>query len=224
VRIGLVVTCLGDTLFPEASKAVVRVLERLGHEVEFPHEQTCCGQLHANAGYRDEALALATRFERIFERFDAVVSPSSSCVGMIREFRPALAPRVFELSEFLVSHLGVEDVGAYFAHRVTYHPTCHSLRVTKVGDAPLRLLRAVRGLDLVELPEAAECCGFGGTFAVKNAETSTAMLADKCHAVLSTGAEICTAVDSSCLMQIGGGLARQRCGVRTMHLAEILAS
>jgi L-lactate dehydrogenase complex protein LldE len=224
VRVGLFVTCLGDTLFPEASKAVVRVLERLGHEVEFPRAQTCCGQLHANSGYRDEALALATRFERIFERFDAVVSPSSSCVGMIREFRPALAPRVFELSEFLVSHLGVEDVGAYFPHRVTYHPSCHSLRVTKVGDAPVRLLRAVRGLDLVELPEAAECCGFGGTFAVKNAETSTAMLADKCHAVLSTGAEICTAVDSSCLMQIGGGLARQRCGVRMMHLAEILAS
>ena len=224
MRVGLFVTCLGDTLFPEASKAVVRVLERLGHEVEFPPEQTCCGQLHANSGYRAEALALAARFERIFERFDAVVSPSSSCVGMIREFRPALARRVFELSEFLVSHLGVEDVGAYFPHRVTYHPTCHSLRVTKVGDAPLRLLRAVRGLDLVNLPEAAECCGFGGTFAVKNAETSTAMLADKCQAVLSTGAEICTAVDSSCLMQIGGGLARQRSGVRTMHLAEILAS
>jgi L-lactate dehydrogenase complex protein LldE len=224
VRVGLFVTCLGDTLFPEASKAVVHVLERLGHEVEFPSEQTCCGQLHANSGYRDEAFALAARFERIFERFDTVVSPSSSCVGMIREFRPALAGRVFELSEFLVSHLGVEDVGAYFPHRVTYHPTCHSLRVTKVGDAPLRLLRAVRGLDLVDLAEADECCGFGGTFAVKNAETSTAMLADKCRAVLSTGAEICTAVDSSCLMQIGGGLARQRCGVRTMHLAEILAS
>ena len=224
MRIGLFVTCLGDTLFPEASKAVVHVLERLGHEVEFPDEQTCCGQLHANSGYRDEALKLAARFESIFERFDAVVSPSSSCVGMIREFRPVLAPRVFELSEFLVSHEGVEDVGAYFPHRVTYHPTCHSLRVTKVGDAPLRLLRAVRGLELVELPEAEECCGFGGTFAVKNAETSTAMLIDKCQAVVSTGAEFCTAVDSSCLMQIGGGLARQAAGVRTMHLAEILAS
>ena len=224
MRIGLFVTCLGDTLFPEASKAVVRVLERLGHEVAFPAEQTCCGQLHANSGYRDEALALATRFERIFDRFDAVVSPSSSCVGMIRELRPALAPRVFELSELLVSHLMLEDVGAYFPHRVTYHPTCHSLRVTKVGDAPLRLLRAVRGLELVELPEAEECCGFGGTFAVKNAETSTAMLLDKCRAVVSTGAEVCTAVDSSCLMQIGGGLARQAAGVRTLHLAEILAS
>jgi L-lactate dehydrogenase complex protein LldE len=224
MRVGLFVTCLGDTLFPEAPQAVVRVLERLGHEVEFPREQTCCGQLHANTGYRDEASALAARFERTFERFDAVVSPSSSCVGMIREFRPAFAAHVFEFSEFLVSHLGVEDVGAYFPHRVTYHPTCHSLRVTKVGDAPLRLLRGVRGLELVDLPEAAECCGFGGTFAVKNAETSTAMLTDKCNAILSTGAEVCTAVDNSCLMQIGGGLARQRAGVRTMHLAEILAS
>jgi L-lactate dehydrogenase complex protein LldE len=224
VRVGLFVTCLGDTLFPEAPQAVVRVLERLGHRVEFPSEQTCCGQLHANSGYRAEASALAERFEGIFEGFDAVVSPSSSCVGMIREYRSALAPRVFELSEFLVSHLGVEDLGAYFPHRVTYHPTCHSLRVTNVGDAPLRLLRAVRGLEVVELPEATECCGFGGTFAVKNAETSSAMLADKCSAILSTGAEVCTAVDSSCLMQIGGALARGGGRVRTMHLAEILAS
>ena len=224
MRIGLFVTCLGDTLFPEAPRAVVHVLERLGHQVEFPAEQTCCGQLHANSGYHDEAVSLAERFERIFEDFDAVVSPSSSCVGMIREYRPALAPRVFEFSEFLVARLGVEDVGASCPHRVTYHPTCHSLRVTKVGDAPLRLLRAVRGLDLVELPEATECCGFGGTFAVKNAETSSAMLADKCQAVLSTGADVCTAIDSSCLMQIGGGLARGRSPVRTMHLAEILAS
>jgi L-lactate dehydrogenase complex protein LldE len=202
----------------------VRVLERLGHEVAFPAEQTCCGQLHLNSGYRQEALALAERFERIFDRYEAVVSPSSSCVGTIRELRPALAPRVFELSEFLVGPLGVEDVGASFPHRVTYHPTCHSLRVARVGDAPLRLLRAVRGLDLVELPDATECCGFGGTFAVKNADTSSAMLADKCRAVVSTGAEVCTAVDGSCLMQIGGGLARARAGVRTMHLAEILAS
>ncbi len=224
MRIGLFVTCLGDTLFPEAPKATVTVLERLGHEVVFPQEQTCCGQLHLNSGYRDDALALAGRFARIFDGFDAVVSPSSSCVGAVRELSPEAAPRVFELSEFLVGKLGVEDVGAYFPHRVTYHPTCHSLRVARVGDAPLRLLRAVRGLELVELPEAEECCGFGGTFAVKNADTSTAMVSDKCRAVLSTGAEVCTAVDGSCLMQIGGFLSRQRTGVRTMHLAEILAS
>jgi L-lactate dehydrogenase complex protein LldE len=224
VRVGLFVTCLGDSIFPEAPKAVVRVLERLGHEVEFPAEQTCCGQLLANSGYHDEAAALAARFESIFESFDAVVSPSSSCVGMVREFRPAFGSRVFELSEFLVSQLGVEDVGASFPHRVAYHPTCHSLRVTNVGDAPLRLLRAVKGLELVELAEATECCGFGGTFAVKNAETSSAMLADKCAAIVASGAEVCTAVDSSCLMQIDGGLARRQAGIRTMHLAEILAS
>jgi L-lactate dehydrogenase complex protein LldE len=224
VRVGLFVTCLGDSIFPEAPKAVVCVLERLGHEVEFPAKQTCCGQLLSNSGYHDEAAALAARFESIFESFDAVVSPSSSCVGMVREFRPAFGSRVFELSEFLVSHLGVEDVGASFPHRVAYHPTCHSLRVAKVGDAPLRLLRAVKGLELVELPEATECCGFGGTFAVKNAETSSAMLADKCAAIVASGAEVCTAVDSSCLMQIDGGLARSRAGIRTMHLAEILAS
>jgi L-lactate dehydrogenase complex protein LldE len=224
VRVALFVTCLGDTLFPQAPKAAVAVLERLGHEVVFPRDQTCCGQLHQNSGYRDEALALARRFARVFDGFDAIVSPSSSCVGAVRELVPELAPRVYELTELLVGKLGVEDVGAYFPHRVTYHPTCHSLRVARIGDAPLRLLRAVRGLDLAELPDASECCGFGGTFAVKNADTSTAMVADKCRAVLSTGAEVCTAVDASCLMQIGGALARQRTGVRTMHLAEILAS
>jgi L-lactate dehydrogenase complex protein LldE len=224
VRVALFVTCLGDTLFPQAPQATVAILERLGHEVAFPRDQTCCGQLHLNSGYRDEALALARRLARVFDGFDVVVAPSSSCVGAVRELVPQFATRVFELSELLVAKLAIEDVGAYFPHRVTYHPTCHSLRVARVGDAPLRLLRAVRGLELADLPEAQECCGFGGTFAVKNPETSTAMLADKCRAVLDTGAEICTAVDVSCLMQIGGGLARQRAGVRTMHLAEILAS
>jgi L-lactate dehydrogenase complex protein LldE len=224
MRVALFVTCLGDTLFPQVPRAVVTVLERLGHEVVFPRDQTCCGQLHLNSGYRDEARALAQRLSRVFDGFEAVVSPSSSCVGAVRELTPELAPRVWELSEFLVDRLGVEDVGAYFPHRVTYHPTCHSLRVARVGDAPLRLLRAVKGVDLAELPEATECCGFGGTFSVKNADTSTAMVADKCRAILSTGAEVCTAVDGSCLMQIGGALARQRTGVRTMHLAEILAS
>jgi L-lactate dehydrogenase complex protein LldE len=133
------------------------------------------------------------------------------------------APPVFELSEFLVDRLGVEDVGAYFPHRVTFHPTCHSLRELRVGDRPLRLLRAVRGLELVELPEASECCGFGGTFAVKNAEVSAAMVADKVRAVLDTGAEVVCAADNSCLMQIGGALSRQRTGVRALHLAEVLA-
>jgi L-lactate dehydrogenase complex protein LldE len=231
VRIALFVTCLGDTLFPETGKAVVAILERLGHEVVFPAEQTCCGQLHLNSGYRDEAATLARRFVEMFGEYDAVVSPSSSCVGTVRELYPQLVPeaaklgeRVFELSELLVNELGVDDVGAYFPHRVTYHPTCHSLRVTRVGDAPLRLLRNVRGLELVELPAADECCGFGGTFAVKNADTSIAMLTDKCASIVSTGASVCSAVDGSCLLHIGGGLERQGTEVRALHLAEILAS
>src|SRR5919198_1416503 len=199
MRVALFITCLNDTLFPEAGKATVTVLERLGHEVVFPVEQTCCGQMHANTGYRQGGV------------------PPLRAVD-------ALTPRVFELSQFLVGELGVDDVGAYFPHRVTYHPTCHSLRLLRVGDAPLRLLRAVRGIDLVELPEAQSCCGFGGTFAVKNADTSMAMLSDKLRHILDTRAEVCTAADTSCLMHIGGALRRQRTGVRTMHLAEILAA
>jgi L-lactate dehydrogenase complex protein LldE len=228
VRIALFVTCIGETLFPEAARATVEVLERLGHEVVFPAEQTCCGQMHLNSGYRDEAAKLAARFLDVFAEYDVVVSPSSSCVGTVRELYPELVgsthPEVYELSELLVRKLGVTDVGASFPHRVAYHPTCHSLRVTRVGDAPLELLRNVRGLELVELPRADECCGFGGTFSVKNADTSSAMLADKCASVVASGAEVCTAVDGSCLLQIGGGLTRNATGVRAMHLAEILAA
>ena len=222
MRIALFVTCIGDTLFPDAGRATVQVLEQLGHEVVFPDEQTCCGQMHLNSGYAREARRLGRRFSEIFGGFEAVVSPSSSCVGTVRE--TLAVDNVFELSELLVQRFGVEDVGASFPGRVTYHSTCHSLRVTRVGDAPLRLLRNVRGLELVELPRADECCGFGGTFAIKNAETSSAMLADKCAAIESTGARVCTALDSSCLLQIGGGLARRDSSVRTVHLAEILAS
>jgi L-lactate dehydrogenase complex protein LldE len=230
VQIALFVTCIGDTLFPETAQATVRVLERLGHEVVFPKEQTCCGQMHLNSGYKDEAAALARRFVEIFAEYDVIVAPSSSCVGMVRDLYPqlvhdaGLGERVFELSELLVNKLGVEDVGASFPHRVTYHPTCHSLRVTHVGDAPLRLLRNVRGLELVELPAADECCGFGGTFSVKNADTSIAMLEDKCASIVSTGAAVCSAVDGSCLLHIGGGLERKGAGVRALHLAEILDS
>jgi len=222
VKIALFVTCIGDTLFPEAARACVVLLERLGHEVVFPAEQTCCGQMHLNSGYREEANRLARRFARVFGDYETVVSPSSSCVGTVRELYGL--ENVFELSELLVGRLGVEDVGASFPRRVVYHPTCHSLRVTHVGDTPLRLLRKVRGLELVDLPAAEECCGFGGTFAIKNADTSSAMLADKCATIEESGAEVCTAVDGSCLLQIGGGLSRRRSSVRTHHLAEILAA
>jgi L-lactate dehydrogenase complex protein LldE len=229
MRIALFVTCIGDTIYPSTGRAVVGILERLGHEVVFPAGQTCCGQMHLNSGYRDQAARLARRFTDIFAPYDLIVCPSSSCVGMVRDFHPQLAPgaeelagRVFELTELLVHRLGVEELGASFPHRVTYHPTCHSLRVARIGDAPYRLLRAVAGLELVELPDGAECCGFGGTFAVKNAESSIAILEDKCRAIASTGAAVCTAVDPSCLLQIGGGLARQPGGARALHIAEIL--
>ncbi|MCW2643047.1 MAG: Fe-S oxidoreductase [Dactylosporangium sp.] len=229
MRIALFVTCVNDLLYPDTGKAVVRLLERLGHEVEFPESQTCCGQMHANSGYRDEALPLVRGFVETFDRYDAVVAPSGSCVAMVRESYPRLEPRAsgvatrtYELSELLVDVLGVTDVGAAFPHRVTYHPTCHGLRMLRLGDKPLRLLRAVEGLELVPLPGAEECCGFGGTFAMKNADVSTAMLADKCAAICDTGAEVIAAADNSCLAHIGGGLSRRDAPVRVMHYAEIL--
>ncbi|MEY9844129.1 L-lactate dehydrogenase complex protein LldE [Streptacidiphilus sp. BW17] len=240
MRVALFITCFNDTMFPETGKAVVAVLERLGHTVEFPFAQTCCGQMHFNTGYRPEAMPLVRGFADAFAEYDAVITPSASCAGMVRENHPVLAeqygdralraqvaevaPRVYEFAEFLVDVLGVTDVGAFFPHRVTYHPTCHSLRGLHLGDKPLRLLRAVRGIDLVELPAADSCCGFGGTFALKNAETSTAMLGDKMRNVVSTGADVLCAADNSCLMHIGGGLSRLRTGIGTLHLAEILAS
>jgi L-lactate dehydrogenase complex protein LldE len=224
MRVALFVTCFNDTLFPQTGRAVVELLERLGCQVEFPLEQTCCGQMHVNSGYEDDARRLLERFPRVFADAEAIVSPSASCVGLVRERIPAVADRTYELTEFLVDRLGVVDVGASFPHRVTLHPTCHSLRMLQVGDRPRRLLEAVRGIDLVDLDSAAECCGFGGTFAVKNADTSMAMLSDKLRHILDTRAEVCTAADTSCLMHIGGALRRGRTGVRTMHLAEILAA
>src|SRR3954454_14454449 len=187
-------TCLTDTFFPDTAKAVVRLLERLDCSVEFPAAQTCCGQMHYNTGYRRQAATLARRTARTFDGFDAVVAPSGSCVGMVRDLYPGLhrsttsvAARTYELSEFLVDVLGVTDVGAYFPHRVTYHPTCHSLRMLGVGDRPRQLLEQVRVTPLVDLPAAEECCGFGGTFAIKNADTSIAMGADKARHVRDTG-------------------------------------
>ena len=240
MKIALFATCLVDTLFPDVGKATVRLLRRLGHDVDFPKQQTCCGQMHINTGYQREAVPLVRTFVETFEPYDAVVAPSASCVGSVRHQHAmvarragdevlatraeALAARTYELSELLVDVLGVDDVGATYPHRVTYHPTCHSLRMLRVGDKPLRLLRNVQGIDLVELNEADVCCGFGGTFAIKNADVSTAMLSDKMSNVLQTHAEVCTAGDSSCLMHIGGGLSRLQTGVRTVHLAEILAS
>lgn len=240
LTVAVFATCFNDTMWPEAPRAMVRLLERLGCRVVFPREQTCCGQMFTNTGYADAGARRVRPFLDAFEGFDHVVAPSGSCVGSVREQHATLArrtgdraleervraaaPRVRELSEFLVDVLGVTDVGASYPHRVTYHPTCHSLRMLGVGDKPLRLLRAVRGIDLVPLPQAEECCGFGGTFAMKNADTSIAMGADKARHARDTGAEVLVAGDNSCLAHIGGLLDRQRAGMRTVHLAEVLAA
>jgi L-lactate dehydrogenase complex protein LldE len=238
--ISLFVACYNDTLFPQTGKAVVAVLERLGHSVEFRQAQTCCGQMHYNTGYRREALPMLRHFVEVFRDASVICVPSSSCVAMIRDHYPKMAvavgdadlirevenllPRVFEFCELLVDKLGVTDVGAFFPHAVTLHPSCHSLRSLQMGDKPARLLAEVRGLTLFELADADECCGFGGTFAVKNPDVSAAMLSEKITCVLNSRAEVCTALDNSCLMHIGGGLSRERAGVRCLHLAEILAS
>jgi L-lactate dehydrogenase complex protein LldE len=240
LRIALFVACYNDTLFPQTGIAVTRVLERLGHTIEFPVQQTCCGQMHYNTGYHREAVPLVRRFVEMFRDAEAVCVPSASCVAMMREHYVMMAeaendptflsevrsllPRVFEFSELIVNRLGIEDVGAAFPHTVTYHPSCHSLRMLHVGDAPVKLLRSVRGLTLLELPNKEQCCGFGGTFAVKNPDVSVAMLTEKDACVVQTGAEVVTALDNSCLMQIYGGLHRSGSKVRTLHLAEILES
>ena len=240
MRVALMVTCINDALYPRTGQAVVALLRRLGVEVEFPVAQTCCAQPMVNTGYLEEAVPVVRTFVDAFEGYDAVVAPSGSCAGSARHQHAMVArragdaglaaavaevsPRVHELSEFLVDVLGVSDVGAYFPHTVAYHPTCHSLRMLGVGDRPRRLLEKVRGLRLVDLPAAEQCCGFGGTFAVKNADTSIAMGTDKVRHVRESGAEVLVAGDNSCLTHIGGLMGRQRAGVRTLHLAEVLAS
>ena len=245
MRIAVFATCLVETAFPQAAIATVRLLERLGHEVDVPPGQACCGQMHVNTGYGAQAVPVIRNHVRTFEpvldgAWDAIVAPSGSCVGSTRHQQAGAARRAgderlavtaervaahtYELSELLVDVLGVTDVGAYFPRRVTYHPTCHSLRLLHVGDRPTRLLRGVEGLDLVDLPEAESCCGFGGTFALKNAETSSAMVADKAANIVSTTAQVVTAGDWSCLMNISGALSRAGTEVRAVHLAEILAS
>jgi len=240
MRASLFITCYNDTLFPETGRAVVKLLERLGIELDFRTEQTCCGQMHANTGFRGEAFSLAKRFLQLYGQTELVVIPSSSCVAMIRDQYPglieelgsdslrrefaALLPRIYELSEFLIDQLNLEDVNAYFPHRVTYHASCHGVRSLHLGDRPYRLLSRVRGLTLLTLPNVDRCCGFGGTFSVKNADVSSAMLAAKLQDVVSTDAEYCTALDNSCLMHLGGAMHRQYQGMKVIHLAEILAS
>ncbi|MGO4956630.1 (Fe-S)-binding protein [Luteococcus sp. Sow4_B9] len=238
--VALFATCINDAMFPNTPKAVVDVLERLGCTVEFPEGQTCCGQAFTNSGYFDETIPLVRNYAKVFADYDYILGPSGSCVGAVREQHEMLAERTgdaglvaevkrvagntYDFTELLVDVLGVTDVGAYFPHRVTYHPTCHSMRVAKVGDRPYQLLQAVRGIELVELPDANRCCGFGGTFSLKNPDVSVAMASDKARHVASTGAEYLVAGDNACLLNISGVLNRQQSGIKPIHLAEILAS
>ncbi|MEU4896832.1 (Fe-S)-binding protein [Streptomyces sp. NPDC044780] len=244
MRVALFITCVNDTLYPRTGQAVVTLLERLGVEVGFPDAQSCCGQPQFNTGYRHQTEPLVRRYATAFRDYDYVVAPSGSCAAMVRDNYPRIGakaaaegrgqeladaaaeavPKTYELTEFLTDVLEVTDVGAYYPHTVTYHPTCHGLRMLGLGDRPRSLLAAVRGLTLVELPGAEECCGFGGTFAVKNAAVSAAMGADKARNITATGAEAVCTVDNSCQMHIGGTLARQGSTVRPVHIAEILAS
>ena len=230
MRVALLVTCLVDTLYPSVGRATVELLERLGVDVDFPRAQTCCGQLHLNAGYPEVAATLAARFVETFSGYDAVVAPSGSCaahvrlhVGELASDPDDVAGRTFELSELLVDRLGVADVGSGFVGRLTYHPTCHSLRGLRLGDRPESLLRAVTGVELRPLADAEECCGFGGTFAIRNADVSTAMLADKLRRIEETGADAVCACDASCLLHLRGGLERRGSPARAVHLAEVLA-
>lgn len=229
MNVSLFITCLGDSLFPGVGRATVTLLERLGCTVDFPLDQTCCGQMHMNTGYTRPAGDMVRSFADTFADADAVVVPSGSCTGMLRHYGQYVAPGVhlppiYELSEFLVDVLQVTDVGAEFPHTVTYHPTCHSLRMLGVGDRPYELLRNVTGLHLRELPQYDQCCGFGGTFALKNADTSAAMGQDKIDHVIETGAEVLCISDSSCLMHLDGIARRRKLAVTSMHLAEILAT
>lgn len=242
MRIALFSTCIGDALFPDAHKATALILARLGHEVVFPEEQTCCGQMHINTGYQKESLGMIRTYADAFAdpSIDYVVSASGSCVGAVREQHVRIAERfgtsadvdgakkaankTYDLPEFLVDIAQTTQLGAFFPHRVTYHASCHGLRFLKLADRPYELLRNVEGIDLVPLDNVEECCGFGGTFSLKNPEVSQAMVSDKVSHVKDTRAEYLTGGDSSCLMNIAGSLSRQRTGIRAVHMSEILAS
>jgi L-lactate dehydrogenase complex protein LldE len=239
VRVAVFVTCMNNMLYPRTGVAVVTVLERLGVSVDYVENQTCCGQMHLNAGYRREGLVLARRTLDAFEHADAVVVPSGSCTSTMRHLWGDVArdeddtavssrlrdfaPRVYEFSEFLVDRLGVVNVGARFPHTVAYHPTCHSLRHLRVGDRPTQLLRAVEGLTLLEIERPDSCCGFGGVFAVKNSEVSAAMGLDKIEEFRRSSAEYLCASDNSCLTHLRTLSERHGPTVPTVHLAEILA-
>ncbi|MCU0227846.1 MAG: (Fe-S)-binding protein [Bryobacterales bacterium] len=236
-RVSIFVTCLVDQLFPKTGLAMATVLERLGYSIEFREDQTCCGQPAFNSGFRDEARTVARHFLKVFADADYVVLPSGSCTAMCSHhfselFRDdpaalyqvhALEPRIWEFSRFLLEVAKVDDVGASFPGRVTYHDSCHALRELSIKQGPRTLLRKVRGLELVEMDTAEECCGFGGTFSAKFAELSGAMARTKVESIRRTGASAVVSIDSSCLMQIQGAMRREGLKVQALHLAEVLA-
>jgi L-lactate dehydrogenase complex protein LldE len=236
MRIALFIPCFVDQLLPEVGLDMVRVLRRLRYDVDFPQEQTCCGQPAFNSGYWNDAKPLAERFVGIFSSAEIIVCPSGSCTTMVRNFYPQLLAdsplrdkaievgrKVFEFSEFLVRVAKVADVGASFPHRVTYHDACHALRELGIKQGPRDLLKHVRGLELVEMPYSEDCCGFGGTFATKFAMISGAMGDTKAGNAETSGAEYVTSTDPSCLLHLDGILRKQNSKIRTIYLASILA-
>lgn len=246
MRVALFSTCIVDAMYPKVAKATVDILERLGHEVVFPQGQTCCSQMHVNSGYFDDAYPIVKTHVQAFEEwdFDAIVAPSGSCVASLGHQQPmiaeragddataraaaSLAARSFELSQFLIDVCGItnaaEQLGSYFPEKVTYHSSCHGMRLLGLGTRQEDLIRTVEGLEYTQIDGLDQCCGFGGTFSFKNADTSGAMVADKVENIEATGASVCTGGDSSCLMNIGGALSRKNSPVQTVHFAEILAS
>ena len=246
MRIALFATCIVDAMYPKVALATVRVLERLGHEVVFPPGQGCCSQMHVNSGYLDDALPVVRNHVHAFSAadYDVAVAPSGSCVASLGHQQPmvaraggdedlaqraeAVAANTYELSPLLTDVLGVTDaaaqLGSWVPHTVTYHPSCHGMRLLRLGDRQRDLIASVADLRFVPLPDAEECCGFGGTFSFKVPEVSAAMAEEKIDNIVSTGAQLCTGGDASCLMHLGGAMARRDTGVTTVHFAEILAS
>lgn len=236
MKVSIFITCLSDAIYPQVGEAMSRILACQGVKLHFPEVQTCCGQPAFNSGYWDEARASARTLLEAFDDSDFIVSPSGSCTGMIHHYYPSLfkddpvmltkarefSGKIHEFSQFLVNVLGVTDIGAHFPHKVTYHPSCHGTRLLGIKEEPRQLLANVKGIEFVELPFAEDCCGFGGTFAVKMSEISGAMVEEKVQHVIETEAEVLVGMDMGCLMNIGGRLRYEGKQVRVMHLAELL--
>ena len=233
----LFIQCLVDGIYPEVGEAMVRIFHNLGINLNCPPQQTCCGQPAFNAGYRREARVAAKRFIHIFETADAIVCPSGSCVTMVRHHYPQLfekdalwlqrakylAARTYELTEYLVDILGVDDLGAHYDGRITYHDSCHLLRNLRVHEQPRKLLSKISGAEFIEMHDSDRCCGFGGSFSVKYADISEAMVADKVNNIITSGADTVVGCDMGCLMNIEGMLSRKGSDIKIMHIAQLLA-